>query len=153
MRIYVIVAVVGLCGLGSYLSTAQAPTKTGRSVPESLIQCPAEITILDTPESPAGWEHRVGRRKVTLRGASIIQQRDNLEGDLAPSTEDVKGTAVKQEWRLAPYRDGKLMLRCYYRQTDASLTVRLSNDVERCSVSFHANAKGQPTDTPQISCK
>ena len=117
MRIHVISAVVGLCGLGSCLSIAQAPTKTGKSGPESLIQCPAEITIVDTPESPAGWEHRVGKRKVALRGGGIIQQRDNIEGDLAPSTEDVRGTAVKQEWSLASYRDGKLFLRCYYRQT------------------------------------
>jgi hypothetical protein len=58
------------------------------------------MIVVDTPQSPVGWESRVPRRKVGLRGGSVIEQKDGIEGDLAPSAEDAQGTAVRQEWRL-----------------------------------------------------
>jgi|SRR5579872_3241438 len=153
MTSYFIIAGAALCSLAADLCSAQPPKPASIAVPAISLQCPAYMKITDRPEAPAGWDSHVGQRQVALKGGGIIEQRDHMEGDLAPSTEDRNGTTVQQEWRLALYRDGILLLRCEYRDTQASLTLRIPDTVERCNITFRADKTGQSVDVPRISCR
>ena len=129
------------------LCSAQTPS------PVVPIACPQSIEITEQPVAPSGWFGQNGKRVVFLQRLALIKRRGDQEGDLAPSSEKKRGARIEQEWEVAQFTGSKLLLRCYYRGSDAAISFEIPAGIGRCTLSYRGDAHGQPVQTFQAACR
>ena len=122
--------------------------------PRQALQCPAAVTITETPVPPNGWRAADGKSQRAFERISIYNgQEGGREYELAPTGQKENGTQITQTWTLKAYRDMNLFLRCRYRDTAAVLSIDIPAAIAVCTFVFDLAPGGRIIGKPTLSCK
>jgi hypothetical protein len=118
------------------------------------LSCPATVRVTDKVEAPQGWTAQAASKQAAFERISVFNASPaGDEYDLAPSSSaQGKGGEVTQVWKLADYRQMKLLLRCHYRDTESTLTIELPSPLRTCTFHFQLDAKGKFIGRSQVAC-
>jgi len=122
--------------------------------PASTLQCPAAITVTETPSAPGGWRSADGKSHRPFERISIYNGHEGgREFELAPTGQKENGTQITQTWTLKAYRDMNLFLRCRYRDTAAVLSIDIPSSIAVCTFIFDLAPGGRIVGKPTMTCK
>jgi hypothetical protein len=116
--------------------------------------CPATLVVAEQPRPTPGWSGASGNNEHRFKTVSVYNGHSGKEEyELKPNDESKQGHAVTLSWRLKDYRDMNLFVRCFYYDTQATITADLPARLSTCSVSLQLDAKNEITGRSTMSCR
>ena len=130
-----------------------APALPALAQEHAALSCPATLTVAEQPETPPGWSAASNKTSHKLKTAKIYNGKaGGEEYDLAPDDTKQHGKNLVLSWDLNGYRAMNLFVRCFYRDTEATLTADLPARLTSCSVSLEMNARNEVVAASHMDC-
>jgi len=119
----------------------------------AAFSCPATVTVSETAVASVPWRAESGKTERRFSRPSIYNGTPGKqEFELAPDNQRSSDQRIRQDWKLAEYRNMNLFVRCHYAGTAATLVIDLPMPLQSCTFSFQ-NVTGKPPMSPVFECK
>ena len=118
------------------------------------LACPLTISVMEQATAGAGWRSETKTQVRPLLRISVFNlDAKGTEYDLAPDNEKGTPAGTQQTWELKGYRNMKLVVRCRYRDTGATLSRELPAALTECRQTIRVDGKGAITKTSEVACR
>lgn len=121
---------------------------------QQAFACPANLKLMQQPQAPPGWVGLAVSSEHVFKTAAVYNgEPGKAEYELKPDNESGLGRKLVLSWRLKDYRDMNLFVRCYYRDSSATVTASLPSRLTSCSVFLEMNAKNEIVGRSRMTCQ
>jgi hypothetical protein len=115
--------------------------------------CPATLLVIQRPQPEGGWSGASSKAEHAFKTAKIYNGHAGKEEyDLKPDSASERGRKITLRWNLKDYRAMNLFIRCFYHDSDATVTANLPAPLATCAVSLEFNAKNEIIGASVMSC-
>jgi hypothetical protein len=120
---------------------------------ESALACPATISVTEGAVPIEGWSLRSEKSQHRFERISVFNKDSDHEYDLAPDSQEIKGSKVTQTWNLQGYRTLPIFLSCHYRGTSVTVSREIPASLNTCTLSFETDKKGGIVGESSMACR
>lgn len=118
------------------------------------VACPVTLPVSERATAPEGWKSEEKTQTRALLRLSVFNvDAKGTEFDLAPDASKSTPAGTEQAWILSGYRDMKLVVRCHYRNTEATITRELPATLKECRQTIQLDAKGTILKIATAGCR
>jgi hypothetical protein len=116
--------------------------------------CPSTLTVTEQAQTPVGWSGANAKGEHQLKTAKVYNgDAGKKEFDLKPDDQTKQGKNLILSWSLKDYRDMNLFARCFYYDTNATVTANIPSALTKCSVTLEMTSNNQIVGKSQMKCQ
>lgn len=136
------------------LSVAVFMAPSGAAQDSRNFACPSTLTVTEQAQTPNGWSGAAVKGEHPFKTAKIYNgDPGKNEFDLKPDDQTKQGKSLILSWTLKEYRDMNLFVRCFYHDTNATVTANVPSALTKCSVTLEMTSSNQIVGKSQMKCQ